>query len=257
MIDRQIMGAASAARKYLDAVSRRHVVGFISRCWNPDGGVRGRDSKSDLYYTFFATLSMVALRGRIPWFRLYRYLRTFGDGSSLDAAHFFCLLRLRLIFPCTAGMRRRFAGMLESKAAETPYDLFFKVSASQLILHNDEPEANLLISDSQTTPNLAASVMINDRPDPVAEAILMKRFCPQGGFAASNNVPHADLLSTATALMALRNLNIDLSGIRAACFDFIESQWRDSGGFAGYPGDAFEDVEYTFYALLSIGCLMK
>lgn len=47
----------------------------------------------------------------------------------------------------------------------------------------------------------------------------------------------------------------ELDLVRRSCLEFIESLWRDSGGFAGHVADEIEDGEYTFYALLSIGCL--
>lgn len=66
----------------------------------------------------------------------------------------------------------------------------------------------------------------------------------------------ADLLSTATALFALRKCRADFDPVRP-CLEFVESLWRDSGGFAGHAADDIEDVEHTFYARLSIDCLMQ
>lgn len=257
MMDEQIMHAMAPARRYLDADSRREVIRFVQQRWNRDGGVRGRDAASDLYYTFFGTLCLTALRAPVPWLRLHRFLRTFGDGESLDLAHLVCLIRLRLIFPASKRVRTRFAAMLEAKPSDTPYDLFLKAMVAPRLGVEVCPTEPVSISASQTTPNLAAAVLVNDRPNPEAEALLLERFRKTGGCAATAALSQADLLSTATALTALRHLKADLAPVRSACFDFIESLWRDSGGFAGTPADPFEDVEYTAYALLSIGCLTE
>ena len=129
MINRRIIETASLARHYLDAESRREVIRFVRGCWNADGGARGRGGACDLYYTFFAVMCLRTLRGRIPLFRLYRYLKAFGDGESLDMAHLFCLLQLRSIFP--GANRTRLLSLLESRDAETPYDHFLKTVAAQ------------------------------------------------------------------------------------------------------------------------------
>ena len=99
--------------------------------------------------------------------------------------------------------------------------------------------------------------MISPQQNQIAEKALFERICSGGGFAATEQLGKADLLSTATALFALWSLRADLDLIRRPCLDYVESLWRDSGGFAGHIADEIEDVEYTFYALLSIGCLMQ
>lgn len=257
MIVERILETLSVARRYLDAGSRRRVVRFIRSRWNQDGGVRGRDNRSDLYYTVFALLCIRALRRPVPLLRLWRYIHSFGDGQALDAVHLFCLIRLRTIFPISTARRKRLLAALESKQADSAYDAFFKVIAAEYLLESDHPQVLLEVTPECTTPNLAAAVIVNQQQDPEAEVLLMERFCTSGGFRVSTTIPQADLLSTATALFALRWMQVDLEPVREASLDFVDSLWQDSGGFSGYAQDDFEDVEYTFYALLSIGCLME
>ena len=52
-----------------------------------------------------------------------------------------------------------------------------------------------------------------------------------------------------------RGVNMD--DLQKPCIRYAESLWRESGGFAGHEADEFEDVEYTFYGLLTIGSLIK
>ena len=64
-----------------------------------------------------------------------------------------------------------------------------------------------------------------------------------------------DLLSTATALHALRGMDRDLEPFKEPCLDFIDSLWVNRGSFYGSWGEAYLDCEYTFYGLLALGHL--
>ncbi|MBN2703433.1 MAG: hypothetical protein JXR23_04395 [Pontiellaceae bacterium] len=257
-IAHQILAFAETARAYLDGASRRKVIRFVRSRWNTDGGVRGRDERSDLYYTVFGALCLKTLGGRIPLLRVWRYLKSFGDGAELDPVHMYSLIRLRTMFPISPTLRNQLTERLQDYPAESPYDIFFKVISAEHLNREDRPTAQLLLSASQTTPNLAAAVVVNQNKNEEAKTLLMERFCPEsGGFSVSPTSRNADLLSTATALFALTVLKADMEPIREKTFEFIESIWREDGGFSGCTQDVFEDVEYTFYALLGIGCLMK
>jgi hypothetical protein len=85
----------------------------------------------------------------------------------------------------------------------------------------------------------------------------MARYHCEGGFLASPGAPLPDLLSTATALYAFHVTGTTMDPERVAtCFGFIESLQEPSGGFCGQWVDDAADTEYTFYALLSLGCLV-
>ena len=254
----QLLAFAKTSRAYLDGASRRKMIRFVRSCWNADGGVRGRDDRSDLYYTVFGALCLKTLGGRIPILRLWRYLQSFGDGAELDPVHMYSLIRLRTMFPISSTRRNQLTRRLQDYPAESPYDIFFKVISAEQLNKEDRPKALLLLSSSQTSPNLAAAIVVNQNKNEEAKALLMERFCPEsGGFSVSSTSRNADLLSTATALFALTVLKADMEPIREKTFEFIESLWREDGGFCAYAQDGFVDVEYTFYALLGIGCLMK
>ncbi len=78
------------------------------------------------------------------------------------------------------------------------------------------------------------------------------------GYRASPGTPHADLLSTATALYARSLCGFSLDGqVLDATAGFVEGLWSDRGGFVGHPADSLPDAEYTFYALLSFGALCE
>lgn len=253
--DRLIQMAATSSI-FLEGESRRVIARFILSHQSADGGFSGRDEESDLYYTLFAAASLRALGWRLPFFRLWRYIRSFGTGEELDLVHLVCLIRLRGLFPMLAGTRRKLLQALDGHEVGAAYDPFVRLMAADTAVEERASGQPLQIETDSPTTTIAAAMVVNSDPDKAAQALLMGRARPTGGFAPVATVDSPDLLSTATALFALASQGVDLDPIRQPCMEYVESLWRDSGGFAGHESDAFEDVEYTFYGLLSIGCLL-
>ncbi len=73
----------------------------------------------------------------------------------------------------------------------------------------------------------------------------------EGGFRANARAPLADLLSTFTGLLTLRQLQALDRVDMAAVLRYIEQLEFPGGGFRGGLWDEQTDVEYTFYGL---GC---
>lgn len=252
----RLLRTASQSRRFLEKESRAETARFILSRRGPDGGFCGRSDQSDLYYTVFAVLGLKALGARIPALRLWTYCRRFGGGQGLDLVHLASLIQLRSAFPMPGKTRRRFFQCLEKRPADSAYDRFLKQLAGDRLRVARFPAAPPPIELFDPTPNLAAAAVLNPKSSRVAIPALLDRACPCGGFAATAQLMVPDLLSTATALFALTQAGAGLDSIRRPCLEYVESLWRDSGGFAGHVTDEFEDVEYTFYALLSIGSLM-
>jgi len=99
--------ARDALGDSLDAVR-----GFLYRQLAPDGGFRGRDGHSDLYYTVFGLEASLALGVEIPDERLNAYLSRFGTGESLDLVHLTSLIR------CRANMTEKCAGGMNESTRE-------------------------------------------------------------------------------------------------------------------------------------------
>jgi len=90
---------------------------------------------------------------------------------------------------------------------------------------------------------------------PRAQAWLLEQRVAAGGFRCSPAAPAADLLSTATARFALALAgweDTDDETRRLAAF--VDACRAPDGLWAGHPGLSRGDVEYTFYALLALGC---
>ncbi len=287
-----IQRALSRGAGSLDESARETVAAFVLGQWNEEGGFRGRSTESDLYYTVFGLECARAVEVKLPYDRMKGFVEAKARGP-LDFVHLTCLARcLELLWPghekpawgasikdrlrqhvCAEGGFHRktgrrkgsvyesFLGMLAVEAlGETFPDpiqmgacLGGLCQASGGFINGD----GLL---APTTPVTAAALLLLlelQHPLPLQSTEwLLKRQCSRGGFSAATLVPLADLLSTATALHVLQCVGGIPSVKLAACFDFVNSCWSDSGGFHAHSLDRTADCEYTFYALLALGNLV-
>ncbi len=116
---------------------------------------------------------------------------------------------------------------------------------------------------SGTNPTAAAAAILvmhghldDELRDDVA-AFLREVRSGEGGFQANTRIPFADGLSTFTGVLTAQDLGLesllDLSRIDT----FIRTLEMPEGGFKGALWDQVADVEYTFYALGTLGLLAQ
>ena len=272
--------------------SAKNVEAFLRSQITDDGGFRGRAEESDLYYTVFGAEGLRALRVDLPEASLAVYLRSFGDGSSLDMVHAACLARAWAALPSerraeapAATLAARITAHRSADGGYAPapgsptgtaYAMFLAVGALQdlgralppadelrpplaSMRAKDGGYANQAGAPSGQTPATAAAAALlrhfGDVPDGDLAAWLLARAHPEGGFFATPTAPLPDLLSTATALHALAGLHADIGAIREPCLDFVDTLWSSRGGFLGHWADDVVDCEYTYYGLLALGHL--
>lgn len=289
----QLAGIAANALRFLPSESIDHIAGFVNNSQNPDGGFRGRAQSSDLYYTLFAMESLSALNQNLCPEKIAGYLTRAQNPETLDFVHLSCLARCLEKLPRSltgSGYPEKIMELMErhrysnrgyrlslDSNMDSIYASFLalitytgagrKISSPAGLIKCTE---NLRTPDqgyadqpgvaSGTTTVTAAAVMLLfllEQPvPPGAGDWIMSRFCPEGGFLANPGAPVPDLLSTATALLALRAMNYPLNNITQACLNFVENLWTESGGFTGHAFDTYPDCEYTFYGLLSLWILL-
>jgi geranylgeranyl transferase type-2 subunit beta len=80
-------------------------------------------------------------------------------------------------------------------------------------------------------------------------ALLLTMQDESGGFRAAPAAPMADLLSTYSALFALRVLDRVSPETAVGAARYARSLEQPGGGYAGFALDATADCEYTFYGL--------
>lgn len=268
------------------------VLNFLTTCINTDGGFRGRDQKSDLYYTAFGLEALCALEGTFPKKKIFNFIQGFINKPPTDLVHLASLIR------CYANLsddsiekklRDRFVKNLEKFRSKdggfandagaeygTAYGCFFALAAYQ-DLQIDIPRhtavaqcvQSLSVSDggfanntkikTASTNATAAALMVlkhlNQSSDKKHAHWLFDQCTTVGGFGAMPMAPVPDLLSTATALHALAVTGFEIDDIKEKCLDFIDSLWCGSGGFYGNWADDIVDCEYTYYGLLALGHL--
>ena len=287
-----MLSIAGEARRSLGPFSRP-VVEYVKTCMVADGGCRGRSDASDLYYTVFALDCLLALSDEPPAVKMSEFVRTHGDGENLDLVHLACLARcwIRLsiqpgdaardrlgerlqAYSCPSGGYNTRRGVPRGSisgtflAVQTLEDLGESDILSDGVTHilaplrtQDGAYANEPRMREGSTPATAGAVLLLLRAgEPVPDQLmqwLLARVDTNGGFLACPASPMPDLLSTATALYALHELDAPLDGLHAPCVTFIERLQAESGGFCGHWMDDVPDCEYTFYALLALGCLAR
>jgi squalene-hopene/tetraprenyl-beta-curcumene cyclase len=262
--------AAGAAVLTPDAAASARAA--VAAAWHPEGAARGRDGRPDAYFTVFALLCARALDA--PWDRaaLSRWLsRPAAPAGAAAAAHVDRVARDWLAVQAgeagtvrRAGILARAIGALVAGRAD-PYAAFWGlvgIEAAGL-----PPPWGLLatvpVSPAAATSRLAAALAVRalagrggDGPGKALRAAIeARRDASSGGYAAGRAAA-PDLLSTATAVLALA-----WSG-RAArpeeadetCGYVVDCRAAD-GLWADRPGAAAGDVEYAFYALAALGTL--
>lgn len=287
-----------AAAKSVSLLGSRtaDVIRLLKGYQNADGGFRGKGTDSDLYYTGFALLSLIALRARFDISSVVPFLNSFKTAQGLDLAHLAALIRQRVLVmpePFDEDLRDSFRQQVDTfvcadggyhhlAAGKTgsAYGCFLAVGACQDLsveLSVEKKEAVLTcirrlkspaggffnepLIPAVSVPATAAAMMVQRVltgavQDAEAAPWLLK--CLQdGGFRVMPIAPVADLLSTAVALHALTVAGYDLSVIRSKCLAYVDLLWNNKKGFCANAFDAISDPEYMFYGLLSLGHLSE
>ena len=266
---------------------------FFRRQLGADGAGFNRDGRPDLYYTIFALAGMQALDVEVPGDSVEEFLRSFGEGATLDFVHISALARCWTVIGTKrmpAGLDRSLLQRIEAFRKPdggyegdaklvhgTAYGAFVALGAYEDLGHMPPEPLKLVQSLKRLEPpdgawsnvpaakigatnaTAGAVTLIRHLGFPVNERVgdwLLAQAHPQGGFVAVPGAPMPDLLSTATTLHALAAMDRRLpSEIHEHCLDFIDTLWSAQGGFHGHWADEHLDAEYTFYGLLALGHL--
>lgn len=257
-----------------------------------DGGFRGRNETSDLYYTAFAIDAMTALQVELPETTLVPYLCGYGDGAGLDFVHLCCLARAWSAMKTTSIETEKLSALLAriegyrstnggynqqpDSTDGSAYGCLLAYGAYTDHRQRPEDEAGIIrcleslqkpdgswANDEKVTmgnslaTGAAVTLYRNLRIPlpPGTRDWLINCFYLRGGFLPFQGAPMPDLLSTAVALHALDGMQVDLKPFKEPCLDFIDSLWNNAGGFHGHWADDELDIEYTYYGLLALGHL--
>lgn len=266
---------------------------FFASQLTAEGGACDRSGRPDLYYTIFTLAGLQALDAPVPVEKIEGYLRSFGEGATLDFVHVSALARCWAsigLERLPAGLDRALLARIESfrkpdggyegdrnLAHGTAYGAFVALGAYQDLGHTPPDVLHLIRALKRLesadgawsnfpgakfgalNATAGAVTLIRHLGFPVNHDVgnwVLAQAHPQGGFLAVPGAPMPDLLSTATALHALSALDRRIpSVLHERCMDFIDSVWTNQGGFHGHWADEHLDAEYTYYGLIALGHL--
>lgn len=266
----------------LESDSRARISAFVDDQELATGGYHGPDpGPSDLYYTLFGTACAAALHRLWLPVRLRRYLSTIPanghdlvHSAALAVLRRFALMRPpRIAVPDFQAQDGGFSHLPGQRVSGTAYGAYIGLMLCEALgkafpraavgAPPDGPAGKQLDivqkPAASTTTNLSAAlaVAVIKGGGTGADALRRQLFdlvLTDGGFPPWGG-GEADLLSTASAVCALRLSGGLPNQLRPGLARFIHSCWTDSGGFRPAPDQGVPDVEYTYYALLALGCV--
>jgi hypothetical protein len=288
-----MLAVARRAAPALGADRAAKSADFLLSLADPAGGFRGPGGGVDLYYTLFAADSLRALGHGLPPV-LRDYLLGHAAGDGLDLIHQACLARAWTRLPAppptpyVANLRANLAafasadgGFHTARGARqgSIYGCFLALGALQdtggavadparflacvrALARPDgayvsEPGMELATTNATVGGILLLRAFGEPVPRVTLDWLAAQADEAEGGFRAGSLVPMPDLVSTATALFALRAAGAPLDRLHEPCRRFVEGLWAEDGGFRAFWTDDAPDSEHTFYGLLSLGCLAE
>ena len=272
---------------------RPATLGYLHSQLHRHGGFRGRGDSSDLYYSVFGIGGLLALGADLDYDSLEGYLRGCAEVDKLSFVELASLIRCWSYLPGNTSRQsqdKEYLKRIEDyRSADggynhidrdqehgTVYGCFLALGTYQDIACSMPDQRGLVAciesmetnnggfaNDCQTscgsTPATSAALTaLHYLSEPIQNRWiewLLSCHCNEGGFRAHGALPFPDLLSTATALHSLALARVAPDSIRPKCRDFVHSLRNECGGFSGYRGDDQSDCEYTYYGLMSLGCL--
>ncbi len=298
----ELIALASAGFNSLPEQRRRKLVQFLNAKICDDGGFADRSGKSDLYYTYFGTLSLAAssqgmpesfveyllrasklkLRDCVSLSILLQIISTHSDDTAISE-QMQCLRDSQA--PRLLGFLKKlkrpdgaYAGNPEDNIGSV-YGLYLagqaiassdkrgriKIPASSFIGEHLLPNGSCQNRKGDgfgvlTTSSAALILDFFDSQTWQSEisGFIVSAAAMEGGFVIAPSSPFPpDLLSTASALFSLA-----ICGFQQIIenperhSDFVLSLQNDDGGFTASRLDKLSDLEYSFYALLSLGAIL-
>ena len=234
------------------------------------GGFCGLDGQPDLYYTFFARLSLIALGAEFDRQSLISWLKEqLGFASGVDRV---CAELILL----QEGERSRAAaliyllGSLCRVGMADSYKLFLTAFMMEELLPRwlnrfliNRAAATTLKQRAHTdftalsTPRAAlCALLAHSKGDQSMQQrmgeLMPQRHLSSGGYSSAFGAK-ADLLSTAVVLYTGRVVKGTEAQAAPLDLAFVELCWQDDGLFSSAPDQPEGDLEHTFYALLALG----
>lgn len=223
------------------------VKGFLLRQRNDDGGFRGRDGASDLYYTAFGLEGLLALQVAAPAGHTATYLDSFSDLRRLDFVHLCCLARCR--------------ANLAQAAPQFPFPASLREAVSTRIAEYRSADGGFHATPNAPRGSAYAAFLalgaLQDCQAPLSEPeklaqSLQTLKTPDGAYTNDSCIRVGSTNATAAAVAVLRNLGVAPD---PAVGDWLLARCQPGGGFLAVPNAPIPDLLSTATALHALAGL--
>ena len=234
----QLLQALRRGAEQLNADARERVCQFVNSQRMTDEAFMNRGGQPDLYYTMFGWMLCYVLGISTDSSRRKAYLKAI-ETAEFDALHQTVLTICRKLDNLMSLPHFMPDIVLRVMGDDEPLRRFFETYRSH--------------GSGEGTNAWAARLAITQEHDAELVEKLLSMQHETGGFKAHEGMILPDMLSTGVALFALYDKGVTL---KYEVRPFIEAHWQDDGSFAATLLDEQGDVEYEFYGLLALGCLL-
>lgn len=288
-ISANILDTLKSGKVQLGSEAIDHLSAFVHSQLLPDYSFMNKSGESDLYYTSFGWMLCLVLGIHLDTDKMAGYLSCQHE-DDLDLIHYAAFKRCELLL--YMHKKGRALTWLKTRSKQqvkdlndfkhvphqdtsAPYTQFIWTSlledtgnklTEKCKIEKDLEQYRhetggfmntfdgLSATTNATTAALAVLGQISNAKQEKEIAYLKSMQDVTGGFKAAPSAMVPDLLSTATALFALKSYNEKPD---YPALEFIEAHWAESGGFIATLLDGKSDVEYCFYGLLAIGAALS
>ncbi len=266
---RQLIFEVEKGFLLLKKTSREEIIAFIKGQQHENGSFSDRAGNPDLYYSLFGALLSKALKQKDLLMALEAYISSIKPGSEKIIDKFSLLLiclvlegkdsekptaykLFRWAFKSGGGLNPAYRFFLFALSFDALYGrnsfvlFILKIAIKLCHLPRNAPcsfYAALLLTKFMTGQKVKKET-----------SILLGYFEGKKGFKIFHEVEKPDLLSSAVALFALKNVGADLRPVSPDCLNLVQENY-DNGAFLSGNGDSLRDLEYTFYGLLILGAV--
>lgn len=250
----------------LDQESRDEVIAFIEDQQQSSGGFKDRGEQEDLYYSLFGfwLAKAAGLEQQLEAFQ--DFILQQEEELNLVDRYSLMLLRRGLGLPDQGGLNFFRQLFRRDYPVNFSYQLFLfllvfdaRYGYRRKWYRIFQPLIGLYRVPSGAPCSLVAAWLVAATQVGLntnrIQARLMNYWDGEHGFKAFENGTSSDLLSTGVALFALREAEADLRLLTPGSLDFIQANYK-KGAFLSGDGDETRDLEYTFYGLLALGCIL-
>ena len=255
----------------LETNVQQEIKNFVEEKQIKNGAFVDRAGKADLYYSLFGLWLSLATKQSEQTKAFQEYVFKLDEKKQTSLIDELVLILLKVELGLNSNKYSTFAivhkVIRKGKNIEQVYQMFLIA----LVINGTGKDNKLFyillyvfLSIYKTKDSLPCSLvsallyvrkLVKLKTDKL-QNILLAYVVETGGFKSNVSVQFADMLSTAVALFALKETNYDLDLVKQPCLYFIQDNYLKGAFLSGYNND-IKDLEYTFYGLLAIGCLVS